>query len=254
MIKQKRYEMIMELVDKMRIVPIDDFCEKLGVSRATVRRDLIYMDEANMLKRTHGGAVSLVRQALEDMPVSMRQRMYKEEKGRIADVAAGMIRDGSTIFIGSGTTLRELALRLRDFRKLTVLTNDIDVAYDISQRTSNDLIVAGGILKQPTATLIGSITEDILRDLHVETAFLSADSAKPKTGFMDKNINEVMIKRLVIKNSTKSVMLCDQSKFSANAFATICPFSGVDLTITNGEMDPKLEHELQEEGMTLQFA
>ena len=254
MIKQRRYEIILELVDKMRIVPIDDFCEKLGVSRATVRRDLIYMDEAKMLKRTHGGAVSLVRQAMEDVPVSMRQRMFKEEKGRIADAAAEMIQDGTTIFIGSGTTLRELALRLVEFRKLTVLTNDIDVAYDISQRTSNDLIVTGGMLKQSTATLVGSFTEGILRDLHVETAFLSADSAKPKTGFMDKNINEVMIKRLMIKNAAKSVMLCDQSKFSSSAFATICPFSGVDLTITNGEMDPKLEHELQEEGMALRFA
>ena len=253
MIKQKRYERILEIVNDMRVVSIDDFCEKLGVSKATVRRDLIYMDEAKMLKRTHGGAVSMVKPALEDVPISMRQRMFKEEKERIAQAAAAMIQDGTTIFIGSGTTLRELAMRLVDFRKLTVLTNDIGVAYDISQRTTNDLIVTGGMLKQSTATLAGSFAESIVRDLHVEMAFLSADSVKPRAGFMDNNIGEVAIKRLMIENSGKSVMLCDQSKFTSSAFMSICPLSGVDLTITNGEMDPEMEQQLLDDGMVLQL-
>lgn len=253
MIKQKRYEKILEIVEEMHVVSIDDFCSKLGVSKATIRRDLIYLDENNQLKRTHGGALSLVKPAIEDVPISLRHRMCKPEKERIAQAALEMIRDGSTIYIGVGTTMRELASRLDAFTKLTVLTNDIGVAYEISQRTSNDLILAGGILKKTTASLVGSFTENTLRDLFVETAFMSADSVKPKAGFMDYSIDEVAIKRLMMNNARKCVMLCDQSKFHNNAFMSICPLSRVDLTITDGELEPELESKLLNEGMTLRM-
>lgn len=253
MIKQKRYEKILEIVNEMRVVSIDDFCDRLNVSKATIRRDLIYLDENNLLKRTHGGAVSLVKPALEDVPITLRHRMFKPEKERIAEAALDMIQDGSTIYIGSGTTMRELAMRMDAFSKLTVLTNDIGVAYEISQRTSNDLILAGGVLKKATASLVGSFAETVLRDLFVEIAFMSSDSVKVKSGFMDFNIDEVALKRLMIANSRKCVMLCDQSKFRNSAFMSICPLSGVDLTITNGELEPELEQQLLEEGMTLRL-
>ncbi len=253
MIKQKRYEKILEIVNELSVVSIDEFCSRLDVSKATIRRDLIYLDESKQLKRTHGGAVSLVKPALEDVPISLRHRMFKEEKETIAQAALEMIRDGSTIYVGAGTTMRELAIRLDAFTKLTVLTNDIGVAYEISQRTSNDLLVAGGVLKKPTASLVGSFTENTLRDLYVDIAFMSSDSVKVKSGFMDYNIDEVAIKRLMIANSRKCVMLCDQSKFHNNAFMSICPISAVDLTIINGELDPELEQKLLDEGMTLRL-
>ncbi len=253
MIKQKRYEKILEIVEELHVVSIDDFCSKLGVSKATIRRDLIYLDENNQLKRTHGGALSLIKPAIEDVPISVRHRMSKPEKERIALAALNMIRDGSTIYIGVGSTMRELAMRLDAFSKLTVVTNDIGVAYEISQRTSNDLILAGGMLKKTTASLVGSFTENTLRDLHVETAFMSADSVRPGAGFMDYSMDEVAIKRLMINNSRTCVMLCDQSKFRTNAFMTICPLARVDLTITDGALEPELERRLVDEGMTLKL-
>lgn len=253
MIKQKRYERMLEIVNEMRVVSIDDFCARLDVSKATIRRDLIYLEENKLLKRTHGGAVSLIKPALDDVPISMRQRMFKAEKERIAQTALELIKDGSTIFIGSGTTMRELAYRLNAFSNLTVLTNDVSVAYDVLQQSGNDLIMAGGMLKKSTATLVGSFTEKMLRDMHVDIAFMSCDSIKPETGFMDFNIDEVIIKRDMIANARQSIMLCDQSKFSNNAFVSICPLSGIDLTITNGDLAPELEQKLLSEGMALRL-
>ncbi|MDL2318849.1 DeoR/GlpR family DNA-binding transcription regulator [Eubacteriales bacterium OttesenSCG-928-A19] len=250
MIKQKRYERILEIINEQHAVSIDDFCDQLGVSKATVRRDLIYLDEQKQLKRTHGGAVSLVKPVIEDVPISMRHAMFHNEKERIAQAAYDMIRDGITVYIGTGSTTRELASRLGDFSKLTILTNDIGVAYEISQNTSNSLIVAGGKLRPSSASLIGPFTENVLRDLQVELAFMSADSVTVD-GFMDLNIEEVSVKRLMIKNARKSVMLCDQSKFNHNAFMTICPLSGVDLTITNDELDPEIEKGLRDNGIEL---
>ncbi len=251
MIKQKRYERILEVVNEQHVVSIEEFCSKLGVSKATIRRDLIYLDENRQLKRTHGGAISLVKPAIEDVPIQMRQRVAKPEKERIAQAAIDLIRDGSTIYIGVGTTMRELASRLDAFSKLTILTNDICVAYEISQHTNNDLILAGGVLRKSTASLVGTFAEEALKDLYVDIAFMSADSVRADSGFMDYSVDEVAVKRLVMKNARKTIMLCDQSKFSNEAFMTICPVTAVDLTITDGMLDPEVEQALLNTGMSL---
>lgn len=251
MIKQKRYEKILEIIGEQHAVSIDDFCDRLGVSKATVRRDLMYLDEQHLLKRTHGGAVSLIKPAIEDVPIALRHRINRSEKKRIALAAMGLIRDGSTVYIGSGSTTNELASHLNAFSQLTVLTNDVGVAHEISQNTRNGLIMSGGILKPATGALIGTFAENTLRDLQVDIAFLSADAVTPD-GFMDNSLEEVAIKRMMIGNARKRVMLCDQSKFKHSAFVTICPLSGVDLTITNDELDPELEKELLDRGIELQ--
>ncbi|MDR0929135.1 MAG: DeoR/GlpR family DNA-binding transcription regulator [Oscillospiraceae bacterium] len=249
--KPKRYEQILRIVDAQRVVSIEELCDQLGVSKATIRRDLIYLDEKQQLKRTHGGAVSLVRPATDDVPIAIRHRIHKEAKEQIALAALTLIHEGSTLFIGSGTTLQGLAARLNSFSKLTIVTNDVGVAYEVAHRTANHLIVTGGKLRPATATLCGSQTEAMLRDMHVHTAFLSADSALPGRGFMDVNIEEVAIKRAMIAGAQSSVMLMDCSKFRAGAFVSICPLSDVDHTITNADIDPEIEQALVADGMKL---
>lgn len=251
MIKQKRYERILDIINELHAVSIDEFCNRLNVSKATVRRDLIYLDEQKLLKRTHGGAVSLVKPAIEDLPIALRHRLYKSEKEHIAEAALDLIHDGDTVYIGTGTTMRLLAQRLRKFSHLTVLTNDIGVAYEVSQGTENGLIVSGGQLTPSTATLVGNFAEATLRDLSVDIAFMSVDAVSI-TGFMDLNTDEVAIKRLMLSNARKRIMLCDNSKFGREAFMTICPLSSVDLTITNNALDVELEQKLLNAGIVLQ--
>lgn len=251
MIKQKRYEKILDILQGQHAVSIEELCNQLAVSMATVRRDLIYLDEQKMLKRTHGGAVSVIKPAIESVPITMRNRMYKPQKARIARAAVDLIRDGSTIFVGAGSTMQELAALLGNFSHLTVVTNDVGVAYAVSQTTANRLIVSGGTLKPATSSLSGSFAENTLRDLRMELAFLST-AAVTAQGFMDLDIEEVVLKRMVIKNARRTVMLCDQSKFHAEAFMNICPLSTIALTLTNDDLDPQLEKRLQDGGITLQ--
>lgn len=250
MIRQKRYDKILGILNEQNAVSIDEFCDRLAVSKATIRRDLIYLDEQKLLKRTHGGATSLVKSAIDDVPISLRHHMYKSEKERIAQAALRLIEDGKAIYVGTGTTMRELASRLGAFSRLTILTNDIGVAYEISQNTSHSLIVSGGKLEPTTATLVGAFAESTLRDLKVDIAFMSADAVGPD-GFMDLNIDDAAIKRMMIRNAQRSVMLCDQSKFGASSFMTICPLSDISLTLTNGELDPDLEKQLLDQKIQL---
>lgn len=251
MIKQKRYERILSILNENHAVSIEELCDAMDVSKATVRRDLAYLDAQKLLKRTHGGAVTLVKSTIEDVPIAIRHRAHKPEKERIAKAALPLIHDGETIYVGTGTTMRLLASYLRAFSRLTVLTNDIGVAHEIAQNTTNGLIVSGGRLTPTTTSLVGDFAKHALCDLHVDIAFLSADAISAD-GFMDKNTDEVAIKRMMVQNASKSIMLCDQSKLNMHAFMTVCPLRAIDLTLIDGEIDPEIERTLLDAGMVMQ--
>lgn len=248
MLKPERFDKIVHLVGERGIVTVDELCKSLNASKATVRRDLLELDEAKMLTRTHGGAIAVNKSLTEEVPIYLRTHMRKEEKERIAAVAVGLINDGETIYIGAGTTARALARHLVDFHRLTVLTNDIEVASVVA-RTDNSLIVVGGELKKSSFTLLGIFAESVLSELHVDSSFMAVDAVDLKNGFMDFGMDEVSVKRIVIKNSKKNVMMCDSSKFKNSAFISICPISGADVVITNSDLEQEKVNTIQNEGV-----
>ena len=243
MLKVERYMKILNILDERGAVTITELCGTLHTSRATVRRDLVRLDSDKLLERSYGGAIAVVKPAMTDIPPALRQNIQKEEKARIANIAVNYITEGNTIYLGAGTTSRELAALLRKYRHLTVLTNDIAVAMEVSN-TENQLIVAGGVLRKSSMALLGYYTEQILKELHVDIAFISADAVDPDHGFLDFNPDEVMVKRLMIKNAKKPIMLCDHSKFHKSALVKVCSLSDIELLITGYELEPDYRQKL----------
>lgn len=245
-LRQERYERIIQLVKEKGIISTDELCSILNASKATVRRDITALDAEKQIKKTHGGAMVLTKPSTQELPISLRRFMQKEEKARIAAAALELINDGDTIFLDSGSTTFELAARLSAFKYLTVLTNDIDIAGEVAHNSENDLIVAGGRLKKSTATLMGMFTEQMLKELHVDKAFLAADAVNLESGYMDYNTDEIPIKRIMIRNSRQRIMLCDHSKFQNAAFMSICSIQAIDLTITGKEINAEIAKKMIE--------
>lgn len=247
MLKAQRYDKIIEFVNEKGMVTVEELAEKLKVSPSTIRRDLEYLSENRVLIRTHGGAVKDESPLTQEVPIYLRIHMQKEEKEQVATEAAKMISDHSTIYIGAGTTGRCLASKLHQFHHLTVVTNDVDVAKEVSA-TDNDLIVTGGQLKKSSSTLYGMFSVQVLQELSVDLAFMAVDAVDVEKGFMDFDIDEVSTKRLVIENAQHTVMMCDSSKFEKSAFVNVCPFSAVDAVITNGNTNMEKVKAIRETG------
>ena len=245
MLKAERYRKILNHLQEQGTATITDLCGILDVSRATARRDLVELDRENLLERKHGGAVAIEKSSAADIPLALRRHIQKEEKIRIAKAAVAYIKEGNTLYLGAGTTTREVAVLLKNFRRLTVLTNDIAVAMEVSV-TENQLIVTGGVLKKSSMTLLGHFTERILNELHVDIAILSMDAVDPANGFMDYNTDEIIIKRLMIQNADKCIMLCDHSKFFRTALVKVCPLADADLLITGDTLDPDYKQRLMD--------
>lgn len=253
MLKPERYDKIVQMVNQKGTATVEELSAALNVSKATIRRDLTQLDEDKVLLRTHGGAMKYDKTMTGELPIYLRVHMQKEEKEQVAAGAVTLIREGSTIFIGAGTTGRALASKLAPFHRLTVVTNDIDVAKEISC-TDNALIVVGGQLKNSSSTLYGFFAEEMLRELRMDLAFMAADAVDMEKGFMDFGIDEISIKRLVLSIAKQTVMMCDISKFEKPAFVNICPFSAVYAMVTNENTDPGAIATLRESGLSVILA
>ncbi len=248
MLKPERFDKIVRAVEEKGTVTVDELCDILKVSKATVRRDLLELDREKMLARTHGGATLLSKAITEEVPIAVRTHICKEEKERIAEAAVSLISEGETIYVGAGTTAAALARRLGVFSGLTVVTNDIQVATIVAG-TKNSLIVSGGALKASSYTLLGIFTESVLAELHVDTTFMAVDAVDLENGFMDFGVDEVSVKRMLLNNSKKRVMLCDSSKFNISAFIGISQLSSADIVITNTDLDEAIVGRMEDEGV-----
>lgn len=252
MLKQERQERIMDLLSEKGVVTVNELCDALNASKATIRRDLVLLDEKDGVRKTYGGAMMVNKKASEDLPIELRRAMNKEEKIRIAKAATEYIREGDTLFLDPGTTIYQLACQLKKFKNLTILTNDIDIASEISRNSEHELIIVGGFNKKKTTAITGFFAEQMLKSIYVNTAFLTADSCDMDHGFMCYDMDELPIKRRMLKNSKRKLILCDHSKFHNDALVSFCPVDSVDRIITDDAIDRQTLVALNEAGVTVQ--
>ena len=253
MLKPERYAKIVQLVNESGSATVEELAEALSVSKATIRRDLLQLEEDHAILRTHGGAMKCSHFLTTEVPIYLRINMQKEEKELVGAAASRLIEEGSTIYISAGTTGRMLAGNLHRFHHLTVVTNDIDIAREVAT-TDNDLLVVGGGLKGSSSTLCGFFAEQMLQQMRFDVAFMVADAVDMQKGFMDFNTDEIGIKRLALSSAAKSIMMCDNSKFDRPAFVNVCNFSSVYAVITNEATSPEKIEALRDKGVQVILA
>ncbi len=235
MLKVERQNKIVELANKHAIATVEELSNALCASKATIRRDLEELHHKGLLIRTFGGAVKVDSKLLapkEELHIDVRSQLNRPEKESIARMAVTLIHEGASLFIAPGTTSQCLAKQLGCFQNLTVLTNDIDVAKEVS-KTSNTLLMTGGKLKENSSTLCGFYTELVMQRINVDFAFISVDAVDIDVGFMDVGVDEISIKHMALANSKVHIMLCDSKKFSISALAHICDLSDADILVTD---------------------
>ena len=159
--------------------------------------------------------------------------MMLEEKHRIAEHAAQLVHPGDTVLIDSGTTTFFIAQALAHHENLTIITNDLYIAYQTPIHASSMLIVTGGTRRQGRQELVGSIPESFVRDSHVDVAFIGVDGIDLTGGVTNANFTEVGLKRLMLRSAARSVIVADHTKFGRVALARICDLREVSLLITD---------------------
>lgn len=251
-IQVERLQLIVDLVMSKEVVTIEELCEAFGVSKATMRRDLKELEGYNKLMRTHGGAMTVARGTSFEPSFNMKKGSCIDEKKKIAQAALNLIKPGDTIILDAGTTTLELARKMYAVKNITVLTNDLYIAFELAQNTDINLIVMGGLLRKGVYTLFGHFTEMMAGEIHVDKVFLGADAINPDYGVMNSNFDEIQVKKLMIQAAKEKVILCDHTKFDSVALANVCSLMVIDRIITGRETRPEIVEFLKEAGINIE--
>jgi DeoR/GlpR family transcriptional regulator of sugar metabolism len=239
MLKGERLYNMAEYIDDKKVVTIMELCDHFKVSKATVNRDLRMLEKEKFITRTHGGAMSLTRGTRFEPIYEIKEKEKIDEKQAIGAYAVNFIKQGETILLDSGTTTLLLARQMKDLNNITVITNDLMIAYVLSEANGIDLVVLGGQHRKGVYSLIGPFTENILKELNVDKAFLGADAIDVDRGITNSNIEESNIKKSIVEISKEVIVLADSSKFGNVAFTKVCDIDSVDVIVTDFNISEK---------------
>jgi DeoR family transcriptional regulator, aga operon transcriptional repressor len=244
--KPERFGRILELLARDGSVTVADLAGELGVSDANVRRDLQVLGEQRLLERSHGGAVA--HGTAHELPVRYRTGR-SDEKRRIARAAAELVTDGLAIAFTGGTTTTEVARVLAAREDLTVVTNALNIAFELAVRPNLKLIVTGGVARSTSYELVGSLADATLRGLYVDVAFVGVDGVDAERGLTTQNEVEAATNRALIERAERTVVVADASKLGRVAFAEIAGVDRAERLITNTGADEEEVERLRTAGL-----
>lgn len=232
MLIDERRHHVLSLIQRDGRVLVSDLSDSLGISRITIRKDLDYLESKGLVQRTHGGALAPRGGALFDPSLKEKEKHHSEEKKRIADAAVKLVQEGQCILLDSGTTTTAIASRLRGFSRLTVVTNAINIAAELSG-TDVEVLLTGGTLRKNSSSLVGPLAEDMLKEIHADLLFLGVDGFDTEIGLTTPNVLEARVNRAMVQAAKKVVAVCDSTKFNQRSMALITPLTSIDMVITD---------------------
>jgi DeoR/GlpR family transcriptional regulator of sugar metabolism len=245
MLPDRRHELILRTLRTEGPATISLLAERLGASHATIRRDLVQLDEEGLLKRVYGGAVPVTDR---DDPFVDVAEVRVAEKDAIARRCADLVKDGETVLLDIGTTAHRVARQLRG-RSLTVITSSLAVFDELQNEHTIQLVLLGGVVRRDYRSLVGFLTEDNLRQIHADRLFLGTSGVRPDGHVMDTTVVEVPVKRAMIAASDRVVLVADKGKFPGSGMARVCGPRELDAVVTNDPVDGKTLAALHEAGV-----
>lgn len=244
----ERRNEIVAIVHREGRALVADLAGRFSTSAITIRKDLDFLQERALIQRTHGGALRVRSNTLADPSLQEKEKQHHQEKMRIANCAARMVKERQCIILDSGTTTMAIARALRSFHELTVITNAVNIAAELAG-SSVEVIMTGGTLRKNSFSLVGPQAEDLLRDINADILFLGVDGFDTKIGLTTPNVLEARVNRAMVRAANRVVAVCDSSKFGRKSLAVIIPPDQVHEVITDKGILKTTMRELTEAGV-----
>lgn len=235
--QQYRFNTILTGLRENGSVSVDDLSRELGVSVVTIRRDLDLLEQQGLLRRTHGGAVSMDPLFYEpfkkDRSFQAQVERQANEKRKIGLAAAGMIVSGETIAVTPGTTTAEIIRGIPLNSKITVVTNTANIAMELSKRKDVNVFVTGGHLHGDWFSLVGPTAIRSLENMLIHTVFIGADGIDAQWGLSCFISDEAELNGTMVRHARRHIAVVDHTKFGVVANFRICETNVLNTLITD---------------------
>ena len=245
MSRYQRWNALLDLLPADGQLTVAEAARALGVSAATIRRDLDQLAQQQLVTRTRGGAMA--GHVSYDLPLRYKTARHAQEKQRIGRAAAGLVVPGSSVALNGGTTTSEVARALATRPDLqdgtgspaiTVVTNAMNIANELAVRQHIKIVVTGGVTRGQSYELIGPLASLVLAELTLDWAILGVDALDPRAGATAHHEGEASINHLMATRAEQVMIVADSSKLGQRAFARVCAVDEIDVIVTDRDASP----------------
>lgn len=259
--RQERLSALADFVVERGSVRVEDVVTSLGISLATARRDLDALAEQQLIIRTRGGASA--NPSTGEVPLRYRMVRMPNEKASIATKAAALVRPGEVVAFNGGTTTtaaaHELGVRIArepafEREPVTVVTNAVNIANDLTIRPQVRVVVTGGVARTRSYELVGPLATAILPSISIDTLFLGVQAIDPVHGVFNHTEDEAAVNMGLARASRRTIVVADSSKLGSSAFARICGIEDLHALITDAGAAPEQLDQLRGRGLQIILA
>lgn len=248
-INEERKIKIAQLINEEGIVQVQQLADIFNVSIYTVRRDLSDLEKRGLIKKTHGGAVKVEKSAWLPTIEEGRQEAAAEKKA-IAMKALEYIEEGDTIFL-MGSTITGMVIPHLDFKRLTVVTNSLDVAVALCQYDTIETIVTGGRVKNYKGNILGSKAVEEVRGYYFDKSFIPCGGVQQRNGVTTSTIDSADLTRAVVSSTGENILIADYRKIGRVTFSKVCDISAIHRLITDDKADKNELEEISKENVLI---
>ncbi|MBM7573244.1 DeoR family transcriptional regulator [Aquibacillus albus] len=250
MLVAERQQKIVELVKERKSIRVTELSNIFSVTEETIRRDLEKLEKEGKLSRSHGGAVSVEPSDSVELPYSEREITNVKEKNEIALEAVKQVVEGDRVILDASTTAWYMAKALPNM-PMTVLTNSIKVAMELSGKKEITVISTGGTLLPESLSYVGPLAESSLEAYHVNKAFISCKGLHLDRGISESDEQQARVKKKMIDIADVVYIMIDHSKFGVQAFSRLNSLEVIDHIITDSKTKPDTIQQLEDRLLSL---
>jgi ribose transport system substrate-binding protein len=245
-----RQQAILQILQERGSVNVAELAVELGASQGTIRNDLATLEEQKRLTRVRGGAILFNGNAVRPI-FNSRIQINAEAKKKIARWASELVSDGDVILLDASSTIYHMATHLEDRHNITVVTNHLETARLLNSDPTKRIILLGGYLHPDGLSVTGEIGQEVLKNLHLNTAFISCAGFSMEAGLMEADIQEANLKRQILLSAARVVALVDSSKFDKVGLKSFATVDQISHLVTDDRIAPDTVERLRESHVAL---
>lgn len=212
MLVQERRQFLLTLIEERGRLVSTNLARELGVAPITVRKDIAVLASKGLVHACWGGALKVQQgKGIGVIPEKMPE---------ITEAAIALIHEGDCLLLGSGSATIEIARGLCRFERVTVVTNDLNVARE-SADANLETILIGGMLQKNSLSVVGPVAEENLAGMHAQVLFLEVEAFDLELGATARSLLESRISRAMVKAAQRCVVICASENFNRTSLSHI---------------------------------
>ena len=228
---ERRNEILEKLQAEKRVV-VSELSRYYQVSEETIRRDLEKLEKDGLIIKSYGGAV-LNEHSIFDLPFNVRKNQEIVEKRKMAKLVSKMVRDGEAVMLDASSTAVYIANGLKQKKKLTVITNSVEIIVELFDVPEWNVISTGGVSRERSFALLGPRTDQMIRYYHADKAIISCKGLSLEEGLTDSDEQDANSKRMMLQSSKEKILVADSSKFGKVAFTKVADWKDITKIVTD---------------------